>query len=446
MVYNPVHNRKKGAHAMIATNITRDEQGALFFAGQSVAALAEQYGTPLYLMDEERIRLNCAMYRNALQEALGANALALYASKAASFKHIYRITREEGMGVDAVSPGEIHTALAAGVSPDMIFYHGDGKTDADIRYAMARQVGFFVVDNVAELLAVNAEARRTERKQKVLLRITPGIDPHTYHEVNTGSVDVKFGAAIETGQAFAFVQEALEMDHLDVQGLHCHVGSEVFAEDVFERCIDVMLAFMKKLKTRLGFTTNMLDIGGGYGVRYVESDPQIDIPARIAEVCRHLKEKAAEAGLPVPFLLMEPGRSIVADAGMTVYTVVNVKRIPGFKSYVTIDGGMTDNPRYCLYGARYTVMPVDPDDGRKEIFDLAGRCCENGDIIQPSILLPINISRGDYLVVCTTGAYNYSMASNYNRYGKPPIVMLKDGASYVAVERETIEDVCARDL
>ena len=431
---------------MIATNITRDEQGALFFAGQSVAALAEQYGTPLYLMDEERIRLNCAMYRNALQEALGANALALYASKAASFKHIYRITDEEGLGVDAVSPGEIHTALAAGVSPDMIFYHGDGKTDADIRYAMARQVGFFVVDNVSELLAVNAEARRTERKQKVLLRITPGIDPHTYHEVNTGSVDVKFGAAIETGQAFAFVQEALEMDHLDVQGLHCHVGSEVFAEDVFERCIDVMLAFMKKLKTRLDFTTNMLDIGGGYGVRYVESDPQIDIPARIAEVCRHLKEKAAEAGLPVPFLLMEPGRSIVADAGMTVYTVVNVKRIPGFKSYVTIDGGMTDNPRYCLYGARYTVMPVDPDDGRKEIFDLAGRCCENGDIIQPSLLLPINISRGDYLAVCTTGAYNYSMASNYNRYGKPPIVMLKDGASYVAVERETIEDVCARDL
>ena len=431
---------------MIATNITRDEQGLLQFAGQSVAALAEQYGTPLYLMDEQRIRDNCAMYCKALREYLGEKAMPLYAGKAGAFKQIYRITREEGMGVDAVSPGEIHTALAAGVSPDMIFYHGDGKTDADIRYAMARQVGFFVVDNVAELLAVNAEARRTERKQKVLLRITPGIDPHTYHEVNTGSVDVKFGAAIETGQAFAFVQEALEMDHLDVQGLHCHVGSEVFAEDVFERCIDVMLAFMKKLKIRLDFTTNMLDIGGGYGVRYVESDPQIDIPARIAEVCRHLKEKAAEAGLPVPFLLMEPGRSIVADAGMTVYTVVNVKRIPGFKSYVTIDGGMTDNPRYCLYGARYTVMPVDPDDGRKEIFDLAGRCCENGDIIQPSLLLPINISRGDYLAVCTTGAYNYSMASNYNRYGKPPIVMLKDGASYVAVERETIEDVCARDL
>ena len=431
---------------MIADNITRDEQGALHFAGQSVAALAEQYGTPLYLMDEQRIRHNCAMYRTALQAAFGDNALALYAGKAASFKQIYRITSEEGMGVDAVSPGEIHTALAAGVSPEKIFYHGDGKTDADIRYAMARKVGFFIVDNVSELLAVNAEARRTEHRQKVLLRITPGIDPHTYHEVNTGSVDVKFGAAIETGQAFAFVQEALEMDHLDVQGLHCHVGSEVFAEDVFERCVDVMVAFMKKLKVRLGFTTSMLDIGGGYGVRYVDADPTIDIPARITDVARHLKEKAAEAGLPVPFFLMEPGRSIVADAGMTVYTVVNVKRIPGFKSYVTIDGGMTDNPRFCLYGARYTVLPVDPDDGRKEIFDLAGRCCENGDIIQPSILLPINISRGDYLTVCTTGAYNYSMASNYNRYGKPPIVMLRGGDSYVAVARETIEDVCARDL
>ncbi|MBO6040037.1 MAG: diaminopimelate decarboxylase [Oscillospiraceae bacterium] len=431
---------------MIATNITRDEQGALYFAEQSVAALAEQYGTPLYLMDEERIRRNCGMYREALKEVLGENALALYAGKAASFKQIYRITREEGMGVDAVSPGEIHTAISAGVSPEKIFYHGDGKTDADIRYAMAQQVGCFVVDNVSELLAVNAEARRTERKQKVLLRITPGIDPHTYHEVNTGSVDVKFGAAIETGQAFAFVQEALEMDHLDVQGLHCHVGSEVFSEDVFERCVDVMVAFMKKLKVRLNFCTNILDVGGGYGVRYVDSDPDIDIPARVAEVARHLQEKTEEAGLPVPFFLMEPGRSIVADAGMTVYTVVNVKRIPGFKSYVTIDGGMTDNPRYCLYGARYTAMPVNPDDGRKEIFDLAGRCCENGDIIQPSLLLPIDISRGDYLAVCTTGAYNYSMASNYNRYGKPPIVMLKDGMSYVAVERETIEDVCARDI
>jgi diaminopimelate decarboxylase len=446
MVYNPVHNRKKGAHAMIATNITRDEQGALFFAGQSVAALAEQYGTPLYLMDEERIRLNCAMYRNALQEALGANALALYASKAASFKHIYRITDEEGLGVDAVSPGEIHTAVAAGVDPEKIFFHGDGKTDADIRYAMAQRVGYFVVDNVSELLAVNAEARRVERRQKVLLRLTPGIDPHTYHEVNTGSVDVKFGAAIETGQAFAFVQEALEMDHLDLQGLHCHVGSEVFSEDVFERSIDVMVAFMRKLKVRLGFTTRMLDVGGGYGVRYVDSDPEIDIPARIADVSAHLKKRVEEAGLEMPFFLMEPGRSIVADAGMTVYTVVNVKRIPGFKSYVTIDGGMTDNPRYCLYGARYTALPIGPDDGRKEIFDLAGRCCENGDIIQPSLLLPIDISRGDYLAVCTTGAYNYAMASNYNRYGKPPIVMLNKGESYVAVRRQSIEDVCAQDV
>ena len=431
---------------MIADNITRDKSGALYFAGHSVAALAEEYGTPLYLMDEARIRANCRMYLDAFREHFGHNAAVLYAGKACAFKEIYRIMREEGMELDAVSVGEIHTALAAGYPAEKIYFHGDAKTDADIRYALDHGVGCFVVDNPGELAALDAEAAKRGIRQKILLRVTPGIDPHTYEAVNTGTVDVKFGVPIETGQAEAFVRQALALRHVDVAGLHCHVGSEVFDEDVFERTADVMAAFMARLRDALGYVARELDLGGGYGVRYVDSDPAADIPARIGEVAAHLKARLRQAALPMPRVLMEPGRSIVADAGMTVYTVSTVKRIPGFKSYVITDGGMADNPRYCLYRARYTVLHARCNGGPSEVFDLAGRRCESGDILQPAVALPADTRRGDLVCVATTGAYNYSMASNYNRLGRPPVVMLTPGASRVVVRRETSEDLCALDV
>ena len=430
---------------MLSDNITRDAAGVLHFAGQSVPALAERYGTPLYLMDEARIRYNCRMYRRAFRDSFGGESLPLYAGKAASFKQIYRIMDQEGMGVDAVSAGEIHTVLAAGFPAERIWFHGDGKTDADIHYALAQGVGCFVVDNEGELLALEAAAARLGRVQRVLLRITPGIDPHTYEAINTGTVDVKFGVPLETGQALPFVRQALGLEHIRVEGLHCHVGSEVFDEDVFERTVDIMVGFMAQLRRELGYVTGTLNLGGGYGVRYVDSDKPVDIPARIADVAARLRLRCGEVGLPLPLVLMEPGRSIVADAGMTVYTVSNVKRIPGCKNYATVDGGMTDNPRYCLYGARYTVLAADRDAPRSDRYDLAGRCCESGDILQPAVALPADLHRGEHVAVCTTGAYNYSMASNYNRLPRPPIVMLKDGDSYVAVRRETAEDLCALD-
>lgn len=431
---------------MLTENITRDPDGGLRFAGQSVTALADRYGTPLYLTDEARIRANCRMYLDAFRVHFGEDALPLYAGKAASFKQLYRIMAQEGMGVDAVSMGEIHTALTAGYPAENIYFHGDGKTDEDIRYALDKGVGCFIVDNGDELIVLDEEARRRGLRQKILLRITPGIDPHTYHAINTGAVDVKFGVAIETGQALEFVQAALRMENVEVAGLHCHVGSEVFDEDVFQRTVDIMVDFMREAKDALGFEAKELNLGGGYGVRYLDSDPQADIPARIGEVAAHLRRRLDEAGLSMPRLLMEPGRSIVADAGMTVYTVSSVKRIPGFKSYAIVDGGMTDNPRYCLYGARYTVLHAERTGGLRAIFDLAGRACESGDIIQPAVSLPANTGRGDRIAVCTTGAYNYAMASNYNRLGRPPVVMLKDGESYVAVRRETLEDLCALDV
>ena len=430
---------------MLSDNLQRDETGALLFAGQHVTALAEEYGTPLYLMDEERIRANCRMYKDAFREAFGENALPLYAGKACAFKQMYRIMAEEGMGVDAVSCGEIHTALAAGYPAERIYFHGDGKTDADLRYALEHGVGHIVVDSETELAALEREAAAKSVTQRVLLRITPGIDPHTYEAVNTGTVDVKFGVPLETGQAFAFVQEALSLPGLDVAGLHCHVGSEVFDETVFEDTVDVMTTFMAELFSGFGFVTEMLNVGGGYGVRYLDTDKSIDIPARIRSVADHLKERTQALGLPLPYFMMEPGRSIVADAGMTVYTVSSVKRIPGYKYYVVVDGGMSDNPRYPLYQASYTVLHADREAQFYAVYDLAGRCCESGDIIQPAVKLPIDTRRGDHIAVCTTGAYNYSMASNYNRLPRPPIVMLDTDRAYLAVRRETLEDIVALD-
>ena len=431
---------------MICDNIERRPDGSLSFAGYSVPELAERYGTPLYLMDEGRIRRNCRMYLEAFRNCFGSQALPLYAGKAAAFKAIYRIMAEEGMGVDAVSCGEIYTAISAGFPAEKIYFHGDGKTDADIAYGVEKGVGCFIVDNEGELMQLESECAERGLRQKVLLRITPGIDPHTYKAISTGTVDVKFGVPLETGQALAFVRKALQAGHVDVAGLHCHVGSEVFDESVFEDTVDVMVAFMAQLRQRLGFVCRELNLGGGYGVRYLETDKHVDIPQRIRGVAERLRQRCAEAELPVPFFLLEPGRSIVADAGMTVYTVSSVKRIPGYKFYAIVDGGMADNPRYCLYGAPYTVLNADRKADFMAVYDLVGRCCESGDVIQPRVSLPDDTRRGDHIAVCTTGAYNYSMASNYNRLGRPPVVMLRDGESYLAVRRETLEDLCALDL
>ncbi len=413
-------------------------------AGQEVTRLAAEYGTPLYLMDEQRIRSNCRMYLKAFRENFPEGSLPLYASKAASFKQIYRIMAEEGMGVDVVSSGELYTALAAGFPAERIHFHGNCKTDADIAYGVASGIGCFIADNREELLALEKTAAGAGVTQAILLRVTPGIDPHTYEAVSTGKVDSKFGAAVETGQAMELVKLALAQPHLKLLGLHCHVGSQVFGEDVYQRTIDIMAAFLAEIRDETGAVLEELNLGGGYGVRYTEEDEAIDIPARLREVALHLRREKEKHGLPMPRFLMEPGRSIVADAGMTLYTVGSIKRIPGYKQYAAVDGGMTDNPRYALYQSRYTVYHGSKT-GPTERFDVVGRCCESGDIIQPHVELPADTCRGDILAVCTTGAYNYSMASNYNRLPRPPIVMLTPEGSYTAVRRETFADLTALD-
>ncbi len=431
--------------AALCANLDRQD-GHLRFAGQDTLSLAQEYGTPLYLMDEDRIRHNCRLYTETFQACLPAGSQVLYASKAACFRQMCRIVESEGLGLDVVSFGEIYTAQSAGFPMDRVYFHGNNKTDFDVAFAMDAGVGCFVVDGVEELLAIEAEASRRNRQQKVLLRITPGIDPHTYAAVSTGQVDSKFGVSIETGQAEQFVKLALAQPHLHVAGFHCHVGSQVFWEDVFERSVLVMMAFIRRIRDDQGYLPEELDLGGGYGVRYVEADPAIDIPKKIASVAEALNAIALRLSLPVPRILMEPGRSIVADAGLTLYTVGSVKEITGYKRYVSVDGGMSDNPRYALYGSRYTCFNAGRmDEAADTVFDLVGRCCESGDVIQPKVSFPASTTRGDIVAVSTTGAYNFSMASAYNRMLRPPVVMLKEGTSYVAVRRESLEDMVHLD-
>ena len=433
---------------MICKNLSINNEGHLALGGVDVVEMAKKYGTPLYIYDEDRIRERCRTYITAMKEAFGDDALPLYASKAASFKQMYRIINEEGMGTDLVSSGELYTAASVGFPLDKAYFHSNNKTDFDIAYAMDEGVGYFVVDNVEELDSINDIAGERSIKQKVLLRLTPGIDPHTYAAVATGKVDSKFGSAIETGQAEQISKYATELDHIELCGFHCHVGSQVFDSDVFIRASEIMLDFIALMEKKHGYITRELDLGGGYGVRYLESDPEINIAANICAVASHMKAYSKKIGISLPAVRMEPGRSIVADAGMTLYTAGTVKRIPGYKNYVSVDGGMADNPRYALYKSPYTICLAGRMNSTAPTFKctVAGRCCESGDLIQENVTLPADITRGDVIAVLTTGAYNYSMSSNYNRLQKPPIVMLKDGSDYVAVKRESLEDICKNDL
>ena len=432
----------------LCENIRISENGTLLFAGRDAAELLRQYGSPMYLFDEERVRENCRAYKNALGKYFGEDALPLYASKAASFKRMYEIIKEEGFGTDVVSAGEIFTARLAGFPLSRAYFHSNNKTDSDIAFAMDEGVGYFVVDNVEELRVIDEKAKERGIKQKVLLRLTPGIDPHTYAAVATGNVDSKFGSAIETGQAMVITKEALGMAGIDLRGFHCHVGSQVFDSDVFVRAAVIMLDFIKEVKDECGFEADELDLGGGFGVRYTDTDPYLDVDSVIEEIADIVKLTVNKLGTRMPKIRFEPGRSIVADACVTLYTVGTVKRIPGYKNYVSTDGGMTDNPRFALYGSRYTVALANrmTDECALEC-SVVGRCCESGDILAEHVMLPADTRRGDILAVFTTGAYNYSMSSNYNRVARLPIVMIdKNGRDYLAVRRESLEDIARNDI
>ena len=423
-----------------------NEKGHLTIGGMDTVALAEEFGTPAYILDENVIRNNCRTYLRAATESFGADALPLYASKALCFTEIYRIAAEEGMGVDCVSGGELYTAKKAGFPADKIYFHGNNKTDRDIKDAIEMGVGTFVVDNLDELDALSKEAASRGITQRILLRITPGIDPHTHKAVVTGNVDSKFGSAIVTGQAMEIVKKAIAADGIDLAGIHCHIGSQIFDIEPFADAADIMANFMATVKKECGYELRELNLGGGLGVAYTEYDPRIDYAASIKEISKIVTGICKKHGITMPRVILEPGRSLVAAAGITLYTVGSVKQIPGFKNYISVDGGMPDNPRYALYQSQYTAIIANKATAPRDFkATIAGRCCESGDLIGENMSIQ-KAERGDILAVLVTGAYNYSMASNYNRIPRPPVIMVKDGKARVAVRRETYEDIVRNDI
>ncbi len=430
---------------MLYDNLSVGENGHLIFADHDTVELAARYGTPLYLMDEQRIRQRARLYKSAMEDYFPAGSCPEFASKAFSCRRMYQIMAEEGIHTDVVSPGELYTAKTTGFPMEHCFFHGNNKSDEDIAMAMDCGIGWFVLDSVDEIEAVEQHAAARGIVQKALLRVTPGIDPHTHRKINTGTIDSKFGVALETGQAMEVVKRLLRCEHIELHGFHCHVGSQLFEVSLFRDAAQIMLTFARDVRDTLGFAADIINLGGGLGVRYVDSDPVIDYRERLKEIGGYIRETCAVLDMTAPKIMLEPGRSMVADAGMTLYTVGSVKEVTDYRNYVSVNGGMTDNPRYTLYNADYTVLNATrADEPIVYKATLAGRCCESGDILQRDVMMA-KPQRGDIMAVLTTGAYNYSMASNYNRVPRPPVVMLNNGESYVAVRRETYEDLCALD-
>lgn len=419
--------------------------GHFTVAGIDTVGLAKEYGTPLYVFDEDKMRSMCQKYTEGAARYF-KNAKILFASKALSFKEIYRIADSEGLCADTVSSGEIYTALAAGFPPEKIHFHGNNKTVADLEYAVKSGVGVIIADNLAELDNLDEICAAESKTSSVVLRVTPGIDPHTHVKISTGKVDSKFGSAIETGQALEAVRYALSKKHIRLIGIHCHVGSQSFDPQPFLDAADIMMRFLAEIREKTGVTLSVLNLGGGFGVRYVPDQQNLDIDYMLREIAARVRNNCEIYGLDEPEMNFEPGRSIVAAAGVTLYTVGNIKTIPGYKSYVSIDGGMADNPRYALYQAPYYSLIANKADRDMDfVADIAGRCCESGDLIQEHTLLQTP-EKGDILAVCVTGAYNYSMASNYNRLPRPALVIVGKNGTRLGIRRESLEDLIRNDL
>jgi diaminopimelate decarboxylase len=423
-----------------------NENGNLTIGGCDTTTLASKYGTPLYVMDEATIRNSASLYRESIKKYYNGNGLALYASKALCCKEICRIANDEGMGLDVVSGGELYTAMQVSFPAEKIYFHGNNKTVDEIEYALDCRVGRFVVDNITELETLNDISARRGVVSRIILRIKPGIDAHTHDFVRTGQIDSKFGFALETKEAEAAVKNAAALKNIDLVGLHCHIGSQIFDIEPFQFAAQVMINFMADIRDKYGIKMTELNLGGGFGIKYVQSHDPIEYDKYMEQVSITVKETCEQRGLNLPFILIEPGRSIVASAGITLYTVGSVKEIPNIRTYVSVDGGMGDNPRYALYSSPYEVIVANKaSQKRVKTVTIAGRCCESGDLIQENVAIQ-SPEPGDIIAVLATGAYNYSMASNYNRLPRPAAIMIKDGTPRVFIRRESYEDIVKNDI
>lgn len=426
-----------------------NDRGHLEIGGCDTVELAQRFGTPLYVVDETFLRENCRRYKQAFEKRYPGETEVSYAGKAFIIQAVTRVIDEEGLALDVASGGELYTALTAGFPAERILLHGNNKSEAEIRQGLEAGVGRFVVDNFYELRRLNTIAGEMGRVQPILLRVTPGIDPHTHRRIRTGQEDTKFGINISEGAALEAVLEALTLPNIKLLGIHCHIGSQLLDAHSHEEAIEVMVEFLAAIRERGKIELPELNIGGGLGVRYLESHNPPSYEEFADMICGVLVAQLQKHRLEYPRLLQEPGRALVGETGTTLYTIGPIKRVniteePGFRYYVSVDGGMSDNPRPQLYDSVYSAMVANrAGQARDRVVTIAGKHCETDILIWNINIGDTDI--GDILAVQTTGAYNHAMASNYNRLTRSTVVFVQNGQADVVYERENLEDLIRQD-
>jgi len=423
---------------------TINAQGHLEIGGCDTVELAAAFGTPLFVMDEAHMRGRMRAMRAAF-EAQGVEAHVTYASKAFPCLAIARIAAQEGLWIDVASAGELLTALRADFPVERIIFHGNNKSNEELEMAVQAGIGRVIVDNEDELDRLDAIARHYGVRQVIMLRLTPGVDPHTHKLIAVGGVDTKFGMNLAGGGARRGVEAALAKENVELLGVGCHIGSQILEAEFFTLAAGLMVEFLATLRDELGITFGELDLGGGLGVRYLPEHTPPSMEEYAATLVGTVRELCARHNLEIPNLAVEPGRSLVGEAGTTLYEIGNVKRIPDVRTYVSVDGGISDNPRPALYEAKYFAVSANKaGQEQDQEVSVAGKHCETDLLIESAFLA--SPERGDIVAVYTTGAYNYAMASNYNRFRRPAVVLVNEGSADVIIERETLDDVLAHDV
>ncbi|HWD08771.1 MAG TPA: diaminopimelate decarboxylase [Actinomycetota bacterium] len=417
-----------------------NEADRLEIGGCDTTELAQEFGTPLYVFDEATFRTRARLLKAAFPDA------SLYfAAKAFPATAILQLAQREGYGVDVASGGELHTALAAGIQPEWLILHGNNKCDSDIARAVDAGVGRIALDNLDDIDRVAAAA--AGRRQRVLLRVTPGVEAHTHAYIQTGQEDSKFGLSIESGLAEEAARRVAKQPSLELVGVHAHIGSNIFSYDPFGKTLEILFGFLDPLHSLLGIEFSEVNLGGGLGIPYTADDFPIRLDLLAALVTETVTTEAAARGMPVPRLCFEPGRFLVGNAAVTLYSVGVVKEIPGIRTYVSVDGGMSDNIRPALYQARYTAFLANKARHTPaRLVTVAGMHCESGDLLVRDVALPASVERGDLLVIPATGAYGYAMASNYNKQPRPAVVLVRDGEAFPIVRRESLDDLIRLEL